>query len=74
MTKSFHNSNLGWFGGNIPVDLDGYVHLTIEGWLAAPMDGMTEMTREEARDLAKKSRDATRRAEAELALYNSRNS
>lgn len=38
MSDSYHISNLGSFGGGIPTDMDGYVHLTAEGWMEAPMD------------------------------------
>ena len=38
MTTSFHKSNLGSFGDDLPCDLNGYVHTTAEAWLAAPMD------------------------------------
>jgi len=38
MSDSYHKSNLGAFGDNLPTDQDGYVHLTAEGWANAPMD------------------------------------
>lgn len=38
MTTSFHKSNLGSFGTDLPCDLNGYVHTTAEAWLSSPMD------------------------------------
>jgi len=37
MADSFHKSNLGVFGNSLPCDIHGYVHLTAEAWLAAPV-------------------------------------
>ena len=37
-TTSFHKSNLGSFGTDLPCDLNGYVHTTAAAWLDAPMD------------------------------------
>jgi hypothetical protein len=54
----------------MPRDLDGYVHLTAEAWLAAPMDSAGEpMTREQAEGLAGQARAAVRAAEAALAVW-----
>lgn len=35
---SYHKSNLGSFGGNLIVDLNGYTHTTAEEWMVAPVD------------------------------------
>ena len=69
MTTSFHVTNYGSFSGNLPRDLDGYCHLTAEGWLSAPMDGMTEMTAELAEELAAQAREAVEDADAGLAEW-----
>lgn len=46
--KSFHKTNFGRFGESLPCDQEGYVHLTAEAWLKAPMDwGHIEGTEEE---------------------------
>jgi len=37
MTRSYHHTTFGIFGAALPTDLDGYVHLTADDWLAAPM-------------------------------------
>ena len=41
-TASFHKSNLGRFGDSLPCDLDGYIHLTAQAWMTAPMDWGTD--------------------------------
>lgn len=64
MIDSYHYTVFGKFGGGLPRDLDGYVHLTAAAWLAAPMDTAGEpMTEEQAEELAGKARAATRAAE-----------
>jgi hypothetical protein len=63
MSKTtFHASNFGSFGGNLPTDTEGYVHLTIKGWIAAGY------SRDEARELAARAKEAV--ADAEKALEN----
>jgi len=37
-TTSYHISNLGKYSTNVPRDLNGYVHLTADAWLSAPLD------------------------------------
>ena len=70
MIDSYHYSVFGKFGGGLPRDLDGYVHLTAAAWLAAPMDAAGEpMTTEQAEELAAKARAATREAEAAAAAW-----
>jgi hypothetical protein len=63
MRTSFHVTRFGMFGGHLPVDLDGYCHLTVQGWMDAPMDAAIRMTRKYARELAREARRAVRRAE-----------
>ena len=68
MIDSFHYTMYGSCGGGLPRDLDGFVHLTAAGWLAAPMDGAGEpMTPEQAEELAERARAETRYAEAAVA-------
>ena len=66
MTDSYHHTNYGAYGGGLPRDLDGYVHLTAAAWLAAPVDtgSAGPMTEEQAESLAEQARAATREAEA----------
>lgn len=69
---SFHKSNLGRFGATLPCDMDGYVHTTIRGWMAAPVDFGSEtlsrvQLRDWAREKAAEARDAVKEAEAGLA-------
>ena len=72
--NSFHKSNFGAFGGNLPTDLDGYVHRTQAAWLAAPMDEIAgKMTRAEASQKASDARHAVKEAEAGLAEWNANN-
>lgn len=61
---SYHISNLGMFGQNIPTDINGYVHLTKEDWMNAPMDG--ELTVEMAEELAEQAVHATKQSEKEI--------
>ena len=68
--KSYHISKLGAFSRGIRTDLDGYVHLTAEDWLAAPMDWGTEWDGadeddqlERCEELAAEARAATVAAE-----------
>ncbi len=63
--NTFHISNFGSFGGNLPQDSEGYCHLTISGWVKAGK------TREEARELAKAAKEAV--ADAERGLNEWRN-
>jgi hypothetical protein len=67
MTNSFHKSNLGSFGESLPCDMDGYVHLTAEAWLAAPMDMSAEDRADEdyMQEWAEERAEATRLAVAE---------
>lgn len=68
MISSYHYTVYGSAGVSLPRDLDGYVHLTAAGWLAAPMDAAGDpMTAEQAEELAQKARAATREAEAAVA-------
>jgi len=66
----FHISNLGKFGTNVPRDLDGYAHTTIQGWLRARMDWGSGSTRSDrleiARDRAQRTREAVKSAEGDL--------
>lgn len=65
-TTSFHKSNLGQFGESLPCDLNGYVHLTAEAWLAAPVD-MPAADRADAgymQEWAESQAEATREAVA----------
>jgi hypothetical protein len=66
MTKSFHLSNLGSFGGNLTADIDGYVYTTISGVMSGRWDG--KMTREHAREIAEQHRDLG----DEVAIYDLR--
>ena len=65
-TTTFHSSNFGAFGGALPTDNDGYVHLTIKGWVDAGY------SRDEARELASRAKDATAEAEKALADWQSK--
>jgi hypothetical protein len=70
--ECYHYTLYGQFGGSLPRDLDGYVHLTAAGWLAAPMDtGGEPMTAEQAAELAEQAQAATREAEAAVAEWRS---
>jgi hypothetical protein len=70
MADAYHYSVYGDYGRSLPRDLDGYVHLTAAGWLAAPMDTAGEpMTAEQAEALAEQARAATREAEAAVAAW-----
>ena len=70
MINSYHHSVYGDYGSRLPRDLDGYVHLTAAGWLAAPVDTAGEpMTAEQAEGLAEQARAATREAEAGVAEW-----
>ena len=75
-TTSFHKSNLGTFGENLPCDIDGYVHLTAEGWINSRMD-WGDYTEEEIEDrseeLAENARKATEEAEKALAEWQAKN-
>lgn len=69
MTTCYHISNLGSYGRGIRTDLDGYVHLTSDGWLNASMDAAIELTPELAEELAAEAREATAEAESEIAKW-----
>lgn len=62
-TKSFHHTNFGSFGGILPTDNEGYVHLTVQGWIDAGY------SRADARERAQQAKEATREAEAKLAEW-----
>lgn len=67
---SYHISNLGSYGAGIPTDLDGYVHLTAEDWLRAPMDTAGgPMDEDQAEELASEARRLTEEAQAALAVW-----
>ena len=68
---SFHASTYGQFGRLLPVDVDGYCHTTISGWMVAPMDWAGDrLNREQMRDWARgraaDSREAIRKADSAL--------
>jgi hypothetical protein len=67
MVTSFHKSNLGSFGESLPCDMDGYVHLTAEAWLAAPVDMSAADRADEdyMQEWAEERAEATRLAVAE---------
>ena len=68
--ECYHYTVYGDCGRDLPRDLDGYVHLTAAGWLAAPMDTAGEpMTEEQAAGLAAQAIAATREAEAGIAAW-----
>jgi hypothetical protein len=68
--ECYHYTVYGDYGRDLPRDLDGYVHLTAAGWLAAPMDTAGEpMTEEQAAELAAQAIAATREAEAGIAAW-----
>ncbi len=72
MSDSFHKSNLGSFGESLPCDMNGYVHLTAEAWLAAPVDMSSDDLADEdymnewAEEQAEATREAVAAAEAAL--------
>jgi hypothetical protein len=74
-TVSFHKSNLGQFGDHLPCDLNGYVHLTAEAWLSAPIDmpaadrNDAEYMQEWAESQAEATRQAVAEAEANMAEW-----
>ena len=74
-SSSFHKSNLGSFGESLPCDRDGYVHTTIAGWIDSPRDGLDDSTYSERRDWAREQAKATRAAlkRANAALADWRN-
>jgi len=76
--SSFHKTNLGRFGESLPCDIDGYVHTTIKGWMAANVDFAGQrMTQTELRDWAREqaseARNAVKQAEADLAGWRQAN-
>jgi predicted DNA-binding protein (MmcQ/YjbR family) len=68
---SYHISNLGMFGKNIPTDINGYIHLTKEDWMNAPMDG--KVNEDMAEQLAEQSRNATQQSEKEISNWQHKN-
>jgi hypothetical protein len=66
-TTTFHASNYGRFGAGLPVDSEGYCHLTVRGWLDAGY------SRTEARERAARAREAVREADAALAAWRAKN-
>ena len=76
---SFHKSNFGAFGEHLPCDMDGYVHLTAEAWLSAPVDmsaedrADAEWFAEWAEEQAETTRDAVAAAEERLAAWQAGN-
>jgi len=66
-TTTFHVSNFGSFGGSLPRDNDGYCHLTVKGWRDAGY------SRDDARELAARAKEATAAAERELADWQAAN-
>lgn len=72
---SFHKSSLGQFGESLPADMNGYVHLTADAWLAAPVDmpaadrADVEYMREWAESQAEATRDAVAAAEQSLKTW-----
>jgi hypothetical protein len=79
MGNSFHKSNLGSFGESLPCDMDGYVHLTAEAWMAAPVDisaadrADDEYMQEWAEEKAEATRLAVAESEASLAEWQAAN-
>lgn len=71
-TTSFHKTNFGNFGENLPCDLNGFVHTTAKGWMSAHMDGMawSGYTRAQKQERCKEMADEARKAVAasEMAL------
>lgn len=78
-TTSFHKSNFGRFGENLPSDLDGYVHITITGWMSAPLDGLAwsgytaAQKREQCKEMAAEAREAVKAASEGLANWRKAN-
>lgn len=64
---TFHHTNFGSFGSMLPTDAEGYVHLTVKGWVDAGKG------RTEARELAQAAKQATAEAEAALAEWRAAN-
>jgi hypothetical protein len=59
-TTTFHASNFGSFAGGLPTDNEGYVHLTIKGWMGAGY------SRDDARELAARAKEAVAAADKSL--------
>lgn len=64
--QSYHHTEMGSYDARLPRDLDGYIHLTYEAWMAAPMNG-GPLTKEQAKKLAQKARLETRAAQSKIA-------
>lgn len=78
-TVSFHRSNLGSFGENLPCDMNGFVHMTAAAWKEAPVD-MPRADRDDedymdewSEEMAEKTREAVAAAEAGLADWQAGN-
>lgn len=71
LVVEYHISGYGSYGIQIPRDLDGFTHITAEGWMGARMDWGTdgEPDLAWARDMAQTARAETARAEAALAEW-----
>lgn len=79
MSTSFHKSNLGSFGENLPCDLDGYVHTTAEGWMNSRMDAYAwqnyddEAKEERCEEMAAEARCAVEESEKALGEWQKKN-
>lgn len=79
MSDSFHKSNLGAFGEHLSCDMDGYVHTTAAGWLAAPVDMPSadrddaEYMQQWAEEQAQETRDAVAAAEEKSTAWQAGN-
>ena len=78
-TTSYHISNLGKYGADVPRDQQGYVHLTAEAWLSAPMDISAEDRADDqymqqwAEEQATAAREATDAATAAIEQWQQAN-
>ena len=75
---SFHITNYGSFGSNIPCDIDGFAHTTQAGWMGANIDeGGVRGSRKDrlgrCRALAARTKEAVKTADRGLAAWRSRN-
>lgn len=64
--KSYHKSNFGKFGDRLPCDLDGYIHTTIKGWMAAKVDPVGLETKADKFQWAKDKAEEAKKAIAEV--------
>lgn len=60
MTRSFHKTNFGRFGEMLPADTEGYVHLTLRGWIDSGYN------RNQAREMLNRAKHETAKAEEAL--------